>query len=61
MPYLITLCDDERKSGKHWILFENFHEETNRGYILKLHSRLNQTFHPDYRLFLITKECIRVK
>ena len=54
---IIHLCEELRKSGQKWLLLENFHEEVDKASILKMHSKINQSFHSNYRLFIVTKEC----
>ena len=54
---VIRLCEDLRKSGHKWLLLENFHEEGDKPSILRMHTKIHQSFHSNYRLFIVTKEC----
>ena len=54
---IIHLCEEFQRSGKKWLLLENLHEEVDKSLILKMHSKINQSFHSNYRLIIVTKEC----
>ena len=54
---IILKSEELRKTGKKWLVLENFHEAMNKSSLLKMHSIVNQSFHPNYRLFIVTKDC----
>ena len=60
MPPVETLLSETRNTGKEWILMENFESATDKDYLLRHHCRLDEEFHGNYRLWIITKECSEV-
>ena len=58
---VIRLSEDLCKSGLKWLILENFHEQEDKSSILRFHSKINQTFNANYRLFIITRECSDVR
>lgn len=46
-----------RSSGENWLLMENFEVAQSKWDLLKHHSFLDHDFNPNYRLWIVTKEC----
>ena len=50
-----SVLSECRDSGKNWLLMESFHLTSNKAALLKHHALLDQEFHPNYRLWLISQ------